>query len=519
MVSTRIPVAAQIERFLLDQDWPNALALLEQNWSSLLVLDPQQLRVWAARMPAAFTDRHPRVALALVYLDRILSDSDFATTRFHGDVADRRTSSAFDKVVQLTVRAAAARAGGELADAASFAAEARRVVDESPVAERESMTQGLPEMTYAWAYVWEHVGDADAAFREYTNSFDLALLLGDVMGQARSAAAIAWCHALAGRNRDARTWLDRVPHMGDAWWTARSRAVVALTEALMLRDELRMFEARERLATVELAAAHERSHAHAFVSALVVRDEGEAINLLTRLDSPALQLPVGAQTGQSAAFLALARYVLLRQIAAPGVARDALLGTEKIGGSLMGPVVAAHRVASDAHAGRYANVMREATSLASTTSQTPRALVAALALRASAELRQSNPEHVASMHLALAAAQHNTLYATLALAPAQDLRVLLPGRDSPFFSPMERDILDAAAEGRTDPFEALTARELAVMTTRLQTRTIGETATAQFLSVNTVKTQMRSVYKKLGITSLASLRALAQQHGYAVELP
>jgi LuxR family transcriptional regulator, maltose regulon positive regulatory protein len=65
----------------------------------------------------------------------------------------------------------------------------------------------------------------------------------------------------------------------------------------------------------------------------------------------------------------------------------------------------------------------------------------------------------------------------------------------------------------TMPSEALTLRELEIVRELPTMSTVEEIASALFVSANTVKTHVRSVYQKLGVTSRRDAVAEARRLG------
>lgn len=62
----------------------------------------------------------------------------------------------------------------------------------------------------------------------------------------------------------------------------------------------------------------------------------------------------------------------------------------------------------------------------------------------------------------------------------------------------------------------LSERELAVLTELVSTGSFAEIAERQFVSINTVKSQLRSVYRKLGVSERAAAIDVARIQGLIV---
>jgi two-component system nitrate/nitrite response regulator NarL len=71
-----------------------------------------------------------------------------------------------------------------------------------------------------------------------------------------------------------------------------------------------------------------------------------------------------------------------------------------------------------------------------------------------------------------------------------------------------------AAEKRMAPFEALSARERDVLRQIVDGNQAAAIAEASFVSLATVRTQIRSILMKLDVTSQVAAVALARQHGW-----
>jgi LuxR family maltose regulon positive regulatory protein len=63
------------------------------------------------------------------------------------------------------------------------------------------------------------------------------------------------------------------------------------------------------------------------------------------------------------------------------------------------------------------------------------------------------------------------------------------------------------------PTDALTDRELPLLAELPSMRTTEEIADSLFVSVNTIKTHLRGIYRKLGVNHRRDAIAAARQHG------
>ena len=65
----------------------------------------------------------------------------------------------------------------------------------------------------------------------------------------------------------------------------------------------------------------------------------------------------------------------------------------------------------------------------------------------------------------------------------------------------------------TEPVESLTRRERVVLAELAEDVTLEEIATRLFVTRNTVKSQVRSVYRKIGVSTRSEAVAWAVAHG------
>ncbi|MCP1428614.1 DNA-binding CsgD family transcriptional regulator [Microbacterium foliorum] len=508
-----------MDALITAEAWEDLVSFIQGNWTELLAQDPMSAREALEALPDEVLVAHPRASLAKGYLDRIAPGDHAHTMRFRKATPAGPPRGVFDELVQLSIRATARRASGEYDAAEKMASEARELLDAAESSDREQMQQALPEMTYAWGYVRELAGDLDGARREFVDSYDIALMIDDQMGRARAAGALAWVDALAGRNTEARAWLARLPEIGDAWWAGRSIVPAQLAEVMLLIGTFEFDEARRVLAQIDLRPARERWPAHKLLSALLVGSHVDAVTLLAEIDAASADMPdERAERGEGAAFLAIARHRLLSKMGSQSAARLELNGAVVPPASLGAKMIELWKIADDARSGRAERVERAATALTLSPAVSPWVMVAALALKAGAESSLGVPTASRTWESAVALASREHLYSALAVGDGREIPTLMQSSSESLPPEIAAHILRTAGSRVHDPFLSLTPREHVVLAARLRGLTVGETAEAVFVSVNTVKTQLRTVYRKIGVTTFSQLKRAASMHGY-IPLP
>jgi ATP/maltotriose-dependent transcriptional regulator MalT len=104
-------------------DWRGVIRILDEHWSTLISDYPAAVRDAVSGLPPQVVAEHPRLVLALEYLQRLSPDRP--TTRFRGAALPAPPVGLMDSLAQLTSRAAVARADGRLDEAVAAVIEAR----------------------------------------------------------------------------------------------------------------------------------------------------------------------------------------------------------------------------------------------------------------------------------------------------------------------------------------------------------------------------------------------------------
>lgn len=190
----------------------------------------------------------------------------------------------------------------------------------------------------------------------------------------------------------------------------------------------------------------------------------------------------------------------------PGRARDAL--DQRSPGSRQVTLARARILLAE---GKIAEVKASVEPLRWGDPSTLRQQAEALLLHAVADLRLGYPaEAELSVRRAFALLKRHGLRLPLIMVPHTELRELIESQ-LPEYLPL--------LDGLADPFSSITApnpltqREQEVLTAVASSATLEAVAVRLFVSVNTIKTQLRSIYRKLGVSSREDAVRVAKYRG------
>lgn len=148
-------------------------------------------------------------------------------------------------------------------------------------------------------------------------------------------------------------------------------------------------------------------------------------------------------------------------------------------------------------------------------SDLPRTQAEALLVRAVALARSGSRDAAReALERSLGVMQRAGLRLPLMMVPRAELLDLLRDLGEWNGEPSEKILEGVPAPfGEVSVLEPLSARELEVLAALATTRSASEIASALFVSTNTVKSQLRSIYRKLGVSSRADALRTAAEHG------
>ncbi|WP_417505583.1 response regulator transcription factor [Microbacterium sp.] len=498
-----------------ERQWHTAISLLEAHWPYYFNAHLAQLLDVLSALPPHMMAQNPRLRVGRDYLVHMLSGGR-KTRVFHEVAADGAARTPMDRFADLTAQSAALRSAGRFGEAAALVDKANDLLGHLSGQELREVTHGLPDLQHHWGLTRELAGQHSAALREYTSSFHHAVATGHMVMQSMSAASAAWIHALAGRTPSAKDWLSRIPTPGpEDCWLQSQPAPALFARTLLAVDALDIDAAQEWIAQVDIQQAIERWSSYRFLRAVVALYGDGARAELTDLEAFVAEVPVQqATSGSNAAMLALARHALYLALGQSATAERALHDEDlRRSGTMLADLSAVIDARWLAHAGQLEAARRIVVPLIAEANAYPRVLIPALFIagmgyRAAGDKSTGNRYILDALHLVPA---HGPFHSIVA-----DKRRL-------FEEMVAEGVLDASILERVpatrmpktvNPFAALTSREHETLLHAVSGRAVAQIAERMFVSPNTVKSHLRSVYRKLGVTNRDELVDLAQQHGY-----
>lgn len=499
----RRALEVRLEAAVEADDWHRVYEIFDESWIELFQSSPDVLLLALERMPDDVLDRQPKLRLAREYIARNVRGDEHSTTYRHS-VASFVPVDVVDRLALITGQAAAARSAGRAAESLRLVASAQELLRVQPIGSHPEIAEALPEFHYQWGLTLERAGELEGALTEYVEGFDWSVSVGHQMMQAASGGAIAYLHAVHGRIAAAQGWLDRQPRTGaEAWWRSSMAVQARLAEGLVraARPDSRGPDPLEGLRTADVM---KHWAPYFFVRATALRSARTARLLRIELDGFLATLPVGQRTDQvSADYLETTRLIISACADELGVVDD-----DDERPSATAPVLRQHSAAVRAlhlaRAGRTRQALQLAEPLLRADGSRPRILV--LALIASAIATSGDRRRRSLLSEAVAIARSHDLWSPFHSLPdalrveARDLFDALGAGEAPS---VLRSSDHAPSAG---PVVALTRRERAVVEHAVEGESTAEIAAALLVSVNTVKSQLRSAYRKVGVTSRSELR-------------
>ncbi|WP_382308361.1 LuxR C-terminal-related transcriptional regulator [Herbiconiux sp. UC225_62] len=512
--SERSAISQELQDAVSRADWDAVQTLVERNWSALILADPAVIRDAVAALPDAVVAANPRWISAQNYLSYLPVGDAPRPLRFRDTAPPGLSSALIDVLVELTSRAAAARVAGRLDRAVRWVDEAREALGDATDEAVVEMQYSLPDLHSQWGKVREAAGQSTEAFREFQDAHDLAAVTGNELIYQSSAGSLAWLHTIAGQTAEAEAWLDRVPR-GDPPgvtpdWTSKRYGITAhLSRALGHIDRLEYEEADEVLDVyVDVAKAPEYWAVILYLRARLARHTGDAWRVLTQIDSAVQSRPPElTANGISGHFVAVARAELSIELEQPARARQALAGQKSTPPSTY--YLQLEQAKIDMLTGDLQAVARTVEPLLTVATSAQRVIAEALVLHSVTRLRSGwEREAGEAFQQALALIESARLYSALTVIRRGDFDALVALVPATVLAGSAGAVLDRVRERGSflpemDSTVPLSPRERSVLAELVSGASVAEIANRLFVSQNTVKSQLRSVYRKLGVANRA----------------
>ncbi|WP_203136997.1 helix-turn-helix domain-containing protein [Microbacterium sp. JZ31] len=492
------------------QDWDRVLVFMREHWSDLFQHAPDALLDVIEALPPQVLAQNSRLRLADDYLRRT-RDRRPETRAYRDIIADDPAAAPLDRLAALTGRIAVLRQAGRHRDAVAATDLAVSALRGMPVEIIPTFTNALPEFHYHWGIAYLLVSRFDDALEQFVQSHDWAASVGNHIVTARAAGGAALIHAVHGRGRDAEDWLAKLPAVPeDAWWAADASTPSRLAEAILHTERLEADAARVVLSSIDIRLSLDYWGPYFAMRAFLTPDHpADAQALLTEFDAFVSGLaPAYANAPLNAEYTALVRYLLLQILHQPDRAMRAL-GDARVDADAnvtrqtSATLLAIRLVQLD----RGAEARKLIAPLLHVSSARPRVLIPALLIAAETD---AVDHREALLQRATALAVWNHCHSALTFGPAgvrQRLAALLRERGE---GEVADRLLGVAASTPIAGTDALTKRETAVVRAALAGRSNIEIAEEQHVSVNTVKTHLRTAYRKLQVSNREQLHQLFQ---------
>jgi LuxR family maltose regulon positive regulatory protein len=505
-------IAARAAAALLDM--PLLSRVLQSSWSTFTLRHAAELVGVLGALPGRRTARHP-VVLAMTAIA-------FSTVSMHharvaealeatlAAVGERvGTASPADQAFLLALESQSRRMLGDLVRAREAAARADAVLSALSPPERESLAPVASFVHQQLGVTALLDGSPELALRSFGQAAATASGREQEAQRASSLAAAAFVHLLVGEVSTGRALLGQV---GD-----ETAGPVGLARAVLALEDFRPHDALRLVPDVEPlmgSSEHWPIVLAVRASAMISLGRASAAGHLVDLDAQAARWSVRSPaTGATAVVLATAR---VRLLLAGGRVSRAEAELERL--PVDEPAVVLRRAAAHllrADARRAADAVGAAllTGLAD-----PRVRSQLLLLRAVAELRLGRDSTaLATFTTVVDALAHTGLRTVLLTVPRDDLELLVDAATAagdPRAADMLRPGLPLASDLPGDAIgSSLSEREEVVLRSLATERSLPSVAAELHVSVNTVKTQLRSVYRKLGVSGRREAVEAATQRG------
>ncbi len=502
-------VAIEFSSLVATGDLAAANALVRSSWFELLRSHGEALRHALDTIPAPALRDHPLLTMLLgvcyngVPHKRVKALRYFATA-VRAARSGRVTLDSVDRALILVSESAVYRLLGRPSMGVGPARSAIRILDAMSASELESLSS-LPRIYSQAGISLYYAGEVDDALAAFRTGLAESTDNGSSEGFG-SLAMLAGVHALRGELHEAHVYIElaRSSQRSDSQRSMYTGTFYRIAEAVVALERFDPVTADAQLsAMVNDPRTIEHWIAIAATRALTALVSGKPGEGLSRLDAYAATRTEGRSSG------ARGRLAPIRTLLQLGLGANDAAGVLLHRDAPAGPDRHVAQARVELVVGRSGAALRELRRIAG--GDLPaRTLAEALTIEAAALLRLSSSvrsvavvEHLGSL------LEHTGLRLPLALVPPADLERLRAALQGQGFGSLFDGLEVTSVLADAAPDTLLTERELIVLEVLMRHGSPTKIASELVVSVNTVKSQLRSIYRKLGVSSRDEAIAVA----------
>jgi LuxR family maltose regulon positive regulatory protein len=507
---------AALRRAVAIGDWQLVNRVVREHWNEILRNHGPQLRVLFHRTSLVELRRQPLVTmlLALEYNrsgDHRLRALEYFALAGYAARTQRQRSSPPDRALLRAIETAALRVSGRADSALGAALDARDVLLEMSAQDRDHLGRTEPTLHNQIGTTLFYAGRFDEALESFARSTAIGASRG-LKGGLQGTALTAGTLAVAGDLTEAAQVAEEAVRLDwpESWITNYQGSFLQLAEALIALERWDADEADRRIRSLD---PHRPTIEHwpllAHVDAVVGLLRGEPDRALLRLEAEITrQRRRSSAAARSLARLAETRSLLLLAAGDAEGAKKALGKAPNSSGAARHGIAAAR---IDLACGLPEDALRHLLRVQELTDSRSRG--ERTTLRAAALALLGDHDRAAPVvHEAVAFLTDRGQGLALALVPTEALDAMI--RIATAAGQGDDELLRRARRhagvASLTAGPVFTAREAALVRALPEARDTAELAAMLSVSPNTIKTQLRSVYRKLGVTSRSeAIAALA----------
>ncbi|CAN5168014.1 hypothetical protein BH09ACT6_BH09ACT6_11070 [soil metagenome] len=485
------------------KEWARVTELIGEHWSTLMTQSREVLRTAVNGLPEEIVQNDSRWSAARDYLNFIPAAGEARPVQYHHSPAN--PGDLLDVLASLTSKSAALRASGRFVDAENAADEAIATLDDVSPEVRDTITHVLAELQLQWAISVFYAGDFDSALRRFEITYDDAFAAANTRIAVEAAGTSALIFALMGDNEQSLRWLARVPEYRDAAATDTVQLARHLTRAILAIARLDPDAAQAEMdAAPAYSATPEHWALRALVDAALATTWGDPLAGLARLRAEKVaHSPTSWGGGLNQRLIASAEGGLLLAAGNPLEALNTASAVRNDQRGVGDEHISVLAMWAELELGEVSRALVLCSAYTPMLQGTVCTSINALVV-ASAGHWQTGATDTASALFSTAVTlmrQHES-WRTLARLQASVRAELLAS----IHAALPEEIVVALAATNPapppspGPHAVLSPREKVVTGYLVRGFSVRDIADAEHVSANTVKTQVRSLYRKLGVS-------------------